>query len=453
MTPSISKLSTRAKVIQTLEKIQQGESLASLLEPLLNQVAEKDKGFTHELLLGTLRQWWALSRIGESLIENEVTDKGVWAALNIGLYQLLYMNIPDYASINDTVEAIKQLDKGYGAGLINAILRKVQKNPAKFAKKIEKNHSLPNWLAKQLKQDWNEQYSELGQALRHSAPIFLRVNRQFTTIDDYAKLLESEGIGFEIVPIGFGNAQTIRLTENVKISELPYFNDGWVSVQDLHAQLSAYILASLDSPKSLKLLDACTAPGGKLAHLLEMFHVKQFSSKDSNLKDFNIVALDNDEKRLKRVSENLERLHLQDENVKLVCDDATTFKCNEKFDVIVLDAPCTATGVIRRHPDIALLRQETDVTQTVELQAKILANCWDNLAPNGYLLYITCSVLKAENEQQIASFLAKHGNAKVVDFTLTLPNQIKNGIGYQCLPLDEQGGDGFFYALLRKVCK
>lgn len=445
MTQTIPQLSTRAKVIATLEKIQQGESLSSLLEPLLNQVSDKDKGFAHELLLGTLRQWWALSRIGESLIENEVTDKGVWAGLNIGLYQLLYMDTPDYASIGETVEAVKQLDKGYGAGLINAILRKVQKNPAKFAKQINKNHSLPNWLAKQLKQDWGEYYTELGQALRQPAPIFLRINPQFSTLENYAKLLDEQGIGYDWANLGFENTQTIRLTDNVKVTVLPHFADGWVSVQDLHAQLSAHILASLQFDKPIHVLDACTAPGGKLAHLLELFHVEQ-----SNQPFDTITAIDNDPKRLQRVSENLERLRLQHKNVKLVCDDATTFKGEEKFDVIVLDAPCTATGVIRRHPDIALLRTENDVIQTAELQAKILVNCWQNLAKGGHLLYITCSMLKAENEHQIEAFLAKQKDAEVVDFALTLPNQIKRTVGYQCLPLDPNGGDGFFYALLKK---
>lgn len=441
MTQPIPQLSTRAHVIATLEKIQHGESLASLLEPLLNQVAEKDKGFAHELLLGTLRQWWALSRIGESLIENEVTDKGVWAGLNIGLYQLLYMETPDYASIGETVEAVKQLDKGYGAGLINAILRKVQKNPAKFAKQINKNHSLPNWLAKQLKQDWGEYYNELGQALRQSAPIFLRINPKFSSVENYAKLLDEQGIGYAWADLGFQNVQTIRLTDNAKITALPHFADGWVSVQDLHAQLSAHILASLDLPDNLTILDTCTAPGGKLAHLLELFHVEQIR---------HLIALDNDSQRLKRVTENLQRLKLTSEKVEIVQADATTFQANEKFDVIVLDAPCTATGVIRRHPDITLLRSENDVTQTVDLQAKILANCWANLADNGYLLYVTCSLLKAENEGQITHFLAKNPDAKVVNFELNLPNQIKNDVGYQCLPLDEKGGDGFFYALLQK---
>lgn len=444
----MSQLNTRAKVIATLERIQQGESLASLLEPLLNQVAEKDKGFAHELLLGTLRQWWALSRIGESLIENEVTDKGVWAGLNIGLYQLLYMDTPDYAAIGETVEAIKQLDKGYGAGLINAILRKVQKNPAKFAKKIEKNHSLPNWLAKQLKQDWAEYYAELGQALRQPAPIFLRVNRKFCSLKDYVDLLTQQGIGFTLVPIGFDDVQTIQLTDHIKITDLPKFAEGWVSVQDKHAQLSAHILASLNLNKPLNILDACTAPGGKLAHLLELNQAKSFHVE--HLNTHKLLALDNDEKRLQRVSQNLKRLQLMQDNVQLICGDATTYRSEDKFDVVVLDAPCTATGVIRRHPDIALLRTQEDVLQTVALQAKILTNCWANLADDGYLLYITCSLLKAENENQIQAFLAKTHNAKIVDFTLDLPSQIKRDVGYQCLPLHENDGDGFYYALLQK---
>lgn len=451
MTQLVSTLNTRAKVIATLEKIQQGQSLATLFDDLLNTVSPQDKGFAHELLLGTLRQWWALSRIGESLIENEVTDKGVWAGLNIGLYQLLYMDTPDYAAIGETVEAIKQLDKGYGAGLINAILRKVQKNPAKFAKKIEKNHSLPNWLAKQLKQDWAENYTQLGQALRQPAPIFLRVNTKFCSLDDYAALLKNQGIGFVLVAIGFNNVQTIQLIDHVKITELPKFDEGWVSVQDKHAQLSAHILTSLIFDNKLNqprhIFDACTAPGGKLAHLLELQHTQLFHVKHQNL---NITALDNDAKRLQRVRQNLERLQLMQNNVQLICDDATTYRADHKFDGIVLDAPCTATGVIRRHPDIALLRTEDDVQQTVALQAKILANCWDNLADKGYLLYVTCSILKAENEQQIQAFLAKTSEAKVVDFTLNLPNQIKREVGYQCLPLSEHDGDGFFYALLQK---
>lgn len=434
----MSKLSTRAHVILTLERIQQGESLASLLEPLLNQVSEKDKGFTHELVLGTLRQWWALSRIGESLITHEVTDKGVWAGLNVGLYQLLYLNTPDYAAIGETVEAIKQLDKGYGAGLINAILRKVQKNPDKFRKKIEKNHSLPNWLAKQLKQDWPGYYTELGQALRQTAPIFLRINTKFSSIANYSALLQQRGIAHTLVSLGLSDNQAIRLDDSIKVTELPHFADGWCSVQDAHAQLAAYILSQSGLKRIDTLLDACAAPGGKTAHLLETFHVER------------LTGLDIDTRRLERIKENLTRLQLLGKNVQLVTADASTFLSPSPFEVILLDAPCTATGVMRRHPDIALLRQEADVHQTAQLQQKILTNCWQQLADNGYLLYVTCSLLKAENVRQLEAFLAVHSEAVAIDFTLDLPNQIKQAIGWQCLPLDPQGGDGFYYALLQK---
>lgn len=237
------KISTRAKVIATLEQIHHGQSLAVLLDDLLNHIADNDKGFAHELLIGTLRQWWALNRIGESLIDNDISDKGVLSALNVGLYQLIYMNTPDYATINATVEAVKELDKGYGAGLVNAVLRKVAKTPNKFAKKVQKNHSLPNHLAKILKQDWADNYEKLGQNLRKSAPIFLRVNSKFCTTLQYSKLLNRENIAHDIVNIGVGNHTAIRLMDNLKITNLPKFSDGWVSVQDLHAQICGAVLA------------------------------------------------------------------------------------------------------------------------------------------------------------------------------------------------------------------
>ena len=178
------KLSYRATVILVIAEILHGQSLSSLLDPLLDSVEDSDRGFVHQLLLGTLRQWWALTRIHESLIERMPTDQGLLAALNMGLYQLLYMNTPDYAVINDTVQAVKSLDKDYGAGLVNAILRKVAKSKAKYVKKVQKNHSLPNWLAKQLKQDWVDVYDTLGLALREPAPIFIRVNPKKCSVVD-----------------------------------------------------------------------------------------------------------------------------------------------------------------------------------------------------------------------------------------------------------------------------
>lgn len=435
------KLSSRAKVILIIEEILQGQSLSSLLDVLLESVDDADRGFVHQLLLGTLRQWWALTRINESLIEKMPTDQGLFAALNVGLYQLLYMNTPDYAVINDTVQAVKSLDKDYGAGLVNAILRKVAKANTKYAKKVSKNHSLPNWLAKQLKQDWPDVYDALGLALRAPASIFIRVNPQKCSVTDYSALLTKQGIAHSVVELGASDAQSIRLDAPIKVAELPHFADGYITVQDLHAQLSAWLLMD-DMPADAVVLDMCCAPGGKTTHLLEMFHMKQ------------LVSIDNDVKRLQRVQQNLERLGLADKSVQVITADGTAWQSSDVgidgFDVIVLDAPCTATGVIRRHPDIALLRQEADVASTVALQAKILDNAWKNLKTGGVLLYVTCSLLKAENETQMLNFVNRHPDAKVLPLTLSLDNQFAQQIGYQCLPLDAGGGDGFYYAKLQK---
>ncbi|MDO4894876.1 16S rRNA (cytosine(967)-C(5))-methyltransferase RsmB [Moraxella sp.] len=433
-------LSSRAKSILVIEEILNGNSLSSLLDMTLSAINETDRGFFHELLVGTLRHWHALARISESLLDKEVSDQSLLVAIHVGLYQMLYMNTPDYAAINDTVEAVKQLDKGYGASLVNAILRKVQKTPAKFAKKVHKNHSLPNWLAKELKQNWSEYYDELGQALRTCAAVFLRINERQCSVEQYSGILTQHQIAHQIVKLGIDDKQTIRLDEQIRIVDLPHFQEGWLMVQDLHAQLSAHLLEKLAKNQlSGRVLDLCAAPGGKTTHLLEKFHMEQ------------LLAIDNDEKRLLRAQENLDRLRLNDMAVQTLVADARSWQADKPYDVIVLDAPCTATGVIRRHPDIGLLRTEDDVRQTCQLQKQILNNAWRQLQVGGVLLYITCSILKAENEHQLLDFLNANTDAKPLPFTLDLPNQIKQQVGYQCLPLDTQGGDGFYYAALQKV--
>lgn len=434
------QLPVRANVILALEQINQGQSLSSLLDEMLAMVKDNERAFVHELLLGTLRQWHALSRIGESLIKEPPSDIAIVCTLNMGLYELLYMSTPDYALINETLNSLKKLNKSYGVGLVNAILRKVSNSKDKYLKKINKNHSLPNWLAKQFKQDWSAYYDTLCENLRTTAPIFLRVNQQKISLVDYAKKLTECQIAHSIVPLGIGDEMTLRLDGAIKITDLPHFADGWLMVQDLHAQLSAHLLwQATDGREQLRFLDICAAPGGKTTHLLEKFHVKH------------LTALDNDAKRLNRVQENLQRLQLDDDRVSLVVADACNWRAEEPYDVILLDAPCTATGVIRRHPDIGLLRQFDDVAQTVQLQSQILHNAWRQLRVGGVLLYATCSLLKAENESQLLDFVAGRQDVKVLDFVLTLPNQIQQQIGYQCLPLDAQSGDGFYYALLQKI--
>ena len=471
---SIQKGSVRARVVRTLLMIHAGHSLASLLDPLLSRLPDVDRSFAHALLLTTLRQWHATARLVDSLSDKPIDEMPVRASIQLGITQLLYLEVADHAAINETVEAVKEIDYARASALTNAILRKVAKNPNKFRKKCNKNHSLPNWLAQQLKQDWQPEYDALTQALRQSAPIFLRVNTAVTDTDSYHAALTDAEIDSAPVTLRTDIASTetalevtaLRLQQSVAISELPDFESGAVSVQDAHAQLAAPILQQAlaqNVPSApIRLLDACAAPGGKLAHWANLlqsgkaFHVKQENAA-VNVDEILLAAIDNEANRLGRIEDNLARLVQQNTSavtpkIDVICADATTWQAAKpSFDAILLDAPCTATGVIRRHPDIGLLRQESDVAQTVALQAKILDNLWSQLNAGGYLLYVTCSILKQENVEQMQHFLSTHSDARAIDFNEDCNWGIEQAIGRQCLPLDNDGGDGFYYALLQKV--
>lgn len=508
----------RVAVINTLLSIQQGQSLSSLLDPLLNSLNGDDKGFAHALLLTTLRHWHATARLLDSLADNPIDEVEVRTTIQLGITQLLYLNVADHAAIHETVEAVKHIDYARASGLVNAVLRKVAKNPNKFRKKANKNHSLPNWLAQQLKADWREHYDELTQSLRQSAPMFLRVNGVQSDNESYLSQLAEAEIAAEMVSletsIKTGDAdesveikqQLIQLIDSVQVSRLPDFEEGIASVQDAHAQLAAPIIQSLLENKlansegsgSIRLLDACAAPGGKLAHWLELlgvqeseqmglFHVKQPEGQDNSISKVELTAIDNEAPRITRIFENLERLQLPAPIVNsklhldIECVDATSWQSqptdkdsDSGFDAILLDAPCTATGVIRRHPDITLLRTEEDVQHTAHLQEQILDNLWPQLKVSGYLLYVTCSILKQENVEQMQAFLTRHKDAVAVAFDNERTTWgIDQEVGRQCLPVykmnealepiavdqdTEQkitvpavGGDGFYYAVLRKV--
>ncbi|MDO5768368.1 MAG: transcription antitermination factor NusB [Psychrobacter sp.] len=533
---ALAAYDVRVAVINTLLAIEQGKSLTTLLDPLLNSLKGEDKAFAHALLLTTLRHWYATARLLDSLADNPIDEVAVRVTIQVGITQLLYLHVADHAAIHETVEAVKKIDLARASGLINAILRKVAKNPNKFRKKCDKNHSLPNWLAQQLKTDWREQYNELTHGLRQAAPMFLRVNALATTANQYLETLSDEDIEADSMALNFAFALTdaptikapnikastafglkaIRLSNSVSVKSLPNFATGMVSVQDVHAQLAAPIIHAAVSqmgqqssllPRKLRLLDACAAPGGKLAHWLELietpnnigglntktsvvekapgnqalndysgsqkFHVKQNADKDNHIPEVSIIAIDNEANRITRIFENLERLQLPRTmskralDLEVVCADATVWQYeaakdesdtsnNTRFDAILLDAPCTATGVIRRHPDISLLRTEEDVEQTVALQAQILDNLWEQLNQGGYLLYVTCSILKAENIDQMQAFISRHSDAVHVPFADDQCNWgIQQEIGRQCLPVYQHehdlGGDGFYFALLKKA--
>ena len=503
--------SVRVRVIRTLLAIQNGQSLASVLDPLLNSLHDGDKGFAHALLLTTLRQWHALARLLDTLADNPIDEVEVRTTIQVGLVELLYLEVADHAAIHETVEAAKEIEFSHATGLINAILRKVAKNPSKFRKKCDKKHSLPNWLAYQLKQDWSEQYDELTQGLRQAAPMFLRVNSAVSSVEDYQQALDGAEIDADIVDLTSGfnlpnssntaiattlSTKGLRLHQSTAVNALPDFAFGVASVQDMHAQLAAPIInkslmAKISTDKShtdidseannneLHILDACAAPGGKLAHWLELissnnesslFHVKQGDAEATPvITDIKVTAIDNEAPRIERIRENLQRLNLSQHDLQqaeksvalnIVCADATRWQhgknkkaaTNEPvFDAILLDSPCTATGVIRRHPDISILRTEEDVEQTALLQADILHNLWPQLKAGGYLLYVTCSILKQENVEQMQDFISHHNDAVAIEFTEDCSWGIAQAIGRQCLPIDSESGDGFYYALLHKT--
>ena len=511
--------SVRVRVIRTLLAIQNGQSLSSVLDPLLNSLHDGDKGFAHALLLTTLRQWHALARLLDTLADNPIDEVEVRTTIQVGLVQLLYLEVADHAAIHETVEAAKEIGFAHSTGLVNAILRKVAKNPSKFRKKCDKKHSLPNWLAYQLKQDWSEQYDELTQGLRQSAPMFLRVNSSVTSVEDYHHALYGAEIDADIVELTSGfnlesasesatvttlSTKGLRLHQSTAVNALPEFAQGNTSVQDMHAQLAAPIInkalmaklsADINSSevtdtdgtdsdstgKEIHILDACAAPGGKLAHWLEiisandqssLFHVKQDNAeKLSVTTNLKVTAIDNEAPRIERIRENLQRLNLSQHDLQqaekgvalnIVCADATRWQhgknkkaaTNEPvFDAILLDSPCTATGVIRRHPDISILRTEEDVEQTALLQADILHNLWPQLKAGGYLLYVTCSILKQENVEQMQDFITHHNDAVVIEFTEDCNWGIEQAIGRQCLPIDSASGDGFYYAMLQKTAE
>ena len=410
--------------------MQQGQSLSGILHQQLNDIPDRDRALFHELVLGTLRQWFALKAITLPLLTKPLNNETVESCLYLGLYQVLCTRIPAHAAISETVTATKQLGFHALSGIVNAILRRATRETDAFQSQLQQAHGLPSWLYKRLKRDWPAQLDDLCQQLKHTAPLTLRINQRQIGRDAYLLKLQAQSIQARACA---WSDVGIVIEQSVQITELPGYQQGWFSVQDEHAQLCASLLHDLDQKI---VLDACAAPGGKTAHLLEAFKPEQ------------LIALDHDAKRLLRVSENISRLQLDASRLEILAADATTWQAPDALDCIVLDAPCSAIGVLRRHPDIRLLRQSTDIAQTVALQQQILKNLWPQLKVGGTLLYITCSILKPENEQQMQAFFAEHGNAS--ELKIEADWGIEQAYGRQLLPTSGQG-DGFYYCRIKKI--
>jgi 16S rRNA (cytosine967-C5)-methyltransferase len=385
---------------------------------------------------GVLRQHWRLRATIDTLLARPLKsrDRIIESLLAVGLYQLTDTRVPPHAAVSLTVEAARLLRRPQHAGVVNAGLRHFQRRPAETAvsasEEVRFNH--PGWLIERLREAWPEDWQCILAANDAHAPMWLRVNARAGSTPDYLVELAGEGA----LLAGFD--QAIRLPAPRPVTELPGFDRGRVSVQDAAAQLAAPWLLSGGGQR---ILDACAAPGGKTAHLLEL-------SRPGSV----LSAVDVDPDRLEVARENLARLGL---HASLLAGDAASpddWWDGTPFDRILLDAPCSATGVIRRHPDIRLLRRAGDVAAMAARQRRLLAAMWPLLGPGGRLLYVTCSVLPAENEEVVDAFLLTQDDAREDSL---LPNynirdvMCRKARGYQILP-GRNDLDGFYYACLTK---
>ncbi len=428
-------LSARHAAARSLAEVIAGRSLNQIMPATESRVGEEDRSFYRELTQGTCRWYFRLNALAKMLLKQPFgdEDQDLHALLLIGLYQLNIQGKAPHAAVHATVDVCEELGKGYAKPVINACLRRYGREYETLLPPLEENPvtatSHPKWLVKLLTKAWPEHWQTILAADNERAPMTLRVNRRHGSRDEYLDRLQQAGIAAHAAPFG---ADAVVLEQPCDVNLLPGFADGHVSVQDEAAQLAASLLAPQDGEH---ILDACAAPGGKSGHLLEAA-------------DIHLTAADVDETRLLRISENLARLQLQ---ADVVCADIT--EAHEEwqkplFDAILLDVPCSATGVIRRHPDIRLLRRREDIDQLTQLQADILKRAWSWLKPGGRLLYATCSVLPQENSLQVEAFLATQADAR--ENVLHADWGIACTAGRQLFP-QTGGHDGFYYALLHKA--
>lgn len=412
-------------------------SLNSSLPTQLDKVEDRDRGFTQDLAFGTARWQPRLSALAAKLLQKpfKAADADVEALLLVGLYQLLYTRVPAHAAIGETVGCADKLKKPWAKALLNAVLRRAQRESEALLAELEHDPVVrtahPRWLQKSLKAFWPEQWEAICAANNAHPPMILRVNRRHHSRDAYLQLLADAGTN--ATPCVY-STDGIVLEAAADVRSLPGFAEGWISVQDEAAQLAADLL---DLAPGQRVLDACCAPGGKTCHILEV---------EKGLAG--VVAVDLEAKRLVRVRENLARLGLSAELIAADGRDTAAWWDGKPFQRILLDAPCSATGVIRRHPDIKLTRQPDDIAALAVLQGELLDALWPTLEVGGILLYATCSTLPTENTEVIQAFLARTSGARELDLATTAG--IKQPHGRQLLA-QEGGHDGFYYAKLIKI--
>jgi 16S rRNA (cytosine967-C5)-methyltransferase len=441
-------MNSRAIATQVLTEVLSGKrSLTDTLNKFKKHCKKpEDAAFVQALCFGVLRAYPRLEWMANQLLKHplKTKDADILYLICLGLYQLTDLNTATHAAISETVEAAKQLKKPWAAALINAVLRNFLRQKETLLQTLEeellKQESLKYqntaWLIQIIKKSWPQDFEQIMLANNTQAPLVLRVNLNKIQREAYLALLDKNEIKASSVP---GTIAGIVLEAACDLSKLPGFDEGLVSVQDGAAQLAAELLEPLEN---MKILDACAAPGGKTAHILET---------TPNLGE--LLALDISKERCEKIIENLDRLQINAKekvNVYVIAGDALQPKSwwdGKLFDRILLDAPCSATGVIRRHPDIKFLRQASDIPALAIQQLNLLKTLWPLLKPNGILLYATCSILPAENNEVIEKFLNEESTAALMPFTIDWGQVL--AVGHQLLP-GQNNMDGFYYARIRK---
>ena len=409
--------------------LHRGRSLKATLAAALPSLADpRDRALVEAIVMCALRQrarfdealaQWMARPLGER-------DHELRALLHAGFAQL-EMGLPAHAAVAASVDAARALGRAHQAGLVNAVLRRAQREGLPQA---GNEAAWPAWLAQRIRGDWPSEHEAIFAASAHEAPMWLRVNRRLRARDAYAGLLQDAGIVSHVLP---SLADGLRLDTALPVHELPDFDAGAASVQDGAAQAVADALAP---PPGARVLDACAAPGGKSAHLAE---------RDPSLR---ITALDVDARRVRRMQETFTRLALDIDARTADALEADAWWDGSPYDAILIDAPCSATGIVRRQPDILLHRREADIAALVHTQAQLLDATWPLLVPGGVLVYATCSILRDENAAQVEAFLARTADAMLAPLDASYGRD--TGFGHQRLPGDE-GMDGFFYARLSKA--
>ena len=425
-------------------QVEQGRSLDQVLPELTRQVRPAQRSVVQAISYEVLRHYEALVFWRDSLLDRPLNAKSLEVAmlLLVGLERLCGSNREPSRVVNQTVHAARELDQNWATGLVNAILRRAARQVAEEHTPLKKASDqvcarLPRWLFEQLQADWGQEKAiHIGEQLATHPPMTLRINANVTSRDEYQTLLSEQGI--ESQPGALPTPHALILPQPVDVERLPGFYEGWVSVQDEAAQGAPLLM---DLAPGMRVLDACAAPGGKTMAMLE------------SEPKLDLLAMDHDPARLARVQDNLERGGFY---AQLICADAArseTFRDLAAFDRILADVPCSATGVIRRNPDIKRLRRASDIPALVQTQQNMLDTLWRQLKPGGRMVYATCSILKAENIDQVIGFVQRTEDAQFVplDVEWGEPACYKTGqvIGRQLFP-QQDSHDGFFYAVLEK---